>query len=533
MSYQEVARKVLTEAIRTASYIDDEVVMPFTNSEENRQYQISKDIFNSFNDQNIHISQIKFDTTVVDIMDKIKAKLKRSDILVLDWQLEPNTPHEYCKSLDIIKSACSIDNLHFIALYTRENNVAAIKYAICSYFDGIQISDDEKKRLITYIDDSDLETSLKTDGKSLALASEADRQMQGRTMTSVQYREHIRELKSISPSFQEVSSIEMLIKIGYILNDQLIGVGNNKHAYKIGSNYVQIDDLFIVIMQKDTVTPDTIMDTLTSTLVDIKPNFITFLNLEFRNKINNGKIFLNEKFYDIADSTFAYHQKTTKPEEDFIEYLKDFYVLKIHQELDFESSEINTRLQELATTPLETPADEELQMLNAFYNLDSRKKRVQHIEFGDVFDAGNNSYLLCITAHCDCLQSDNIKNNFFFVKGTKTNLKKATEEGDEGFNSFIDDKLIIEWTNKPFTIYVPKNKNNVEAPIDISLNGANAGMKHIGKIKENYAQRIANNAFGHAMRVGISFAKKPKSTEGSKRGVTTPSAPATEAKVAE
>ena len=61
--------------------------------------------------------------------------------------------------------------------------------------------------------------------------------------------------------------------------------------------------------------------------------------------------------------------------------------------------------------------------------------------------------MLCITAHCDCLYSeDKIDNMFYFVKGSKGNLEKALIEGDAGFDSYIVNNNgggeVINWQNK-------------------------------------------------------------------------------------
>jgi len=118
------------------------------------------------------------------------------------------------------------------------------------------------------------------------------------------------------------------------------------------------------------------------------------------------------------------------------------------------------------------------------------------------------SYLLCITPHCDCLRPGKINNYFYFVGGKKIKLSQGLKKGDTGFISYIKTEKgfnCIEWEKPPFTIYIT-NENNILNPIECDLMGQKLTLKHLTWQKENYTQRIANESFSHASRVGIEIA---------------------------
>ena len=119
------------------------------------------------------------------------------------------------------------------------------------------------------------------------------------------------------------------------------------------------------------------------------------------------------------------------------------------------------------------------------------------------------SYLLCITPHCDCLRPSKINNYFYFVGGKEIKPSQALKKGDTEFISFIKTEkglYCIEWEKPPFTIYI-SNINNIINPIECDLMGQKITLKHLTWQKENYTQRIANESFSHASRVGIDLAK--------------------------
>lgn len=82
--------------------------------------------------------------------------------------------------------------------------------------------------------------------------------------------------------------------------------------------------------------------------------------------------------------------------------------------------------------------------------------------------------------------------------------------GDEGFQSFIRDEsgnvICLEWENKPFSIHIETSNLNLLKPVKAKFKNEKIELIYQCTQRENYTQRIANNAFGNAGRVGITFA---------------------------
>ncbi|MGA9188285.1 MAG: hypothetical protein WB014_06905, partial [Methanosarcina sp.] len=57
------------------------------------------------------------------------------------------------------------------------------------------------------------------------------------------------------------------------------------------------------------------------------------------------------------------------------------------------------------------------------------------------------------------------------------------------------------------TIYIPSENNYITKVIESYFSGKEISIKHLTCLNENYTQRIANESFSWANRVGINFAK--------------------------
>ena len=203
--------------------------------------------------------------------------------------------------------------------------------------------------------------------------------------------------------------------------------------------------------------------------------------------------------------------------------------------------------------------------LNTFYNSVTVKSLneidIPNLNFGDIFKDSSDNYYLCITALCDCYYPNKIDHNFYFVNGKEfTDIDLALKLGDTAFLSFLPNGKSVYWGNlenpkKPtikkgemddnshkiavlesellsYTdfLYKPyyvkpkiynvegvKMNNNKLRVWDITFRTLKSGDNHnlnyididyITTLRTDYAQRIANHAFGHPARVGVDFVKK-------------------------
>ena len=257
---------------------------------------------------------------------------------------------------------------------------------------------------------------------------------------------------------------------------------------------------------------------------------MTLVSLEIRSLLRESSGFIGKDADKIPD-TVLYHHKAHK--KSFYDFLTD--ILKSHtfSYFNYKNERLLTMRNDFwdqyydhngIAEKLEQVKQDEAQLLkelanlNVYYNvLHISKEPDEKIKFGDLFlnhsDIGvaDGKFYLCITAHCDCLEpTENIKNNFFFIKGQiNKKHKEVLNNGDSTFCSYVkhgNETIIIEWDQRPIILNIPdsKVKNNIVEATD----GINHKyyLHYKTTLKENYTQRLANFSFPFTIRVGIDFA---------------------------
>ena len=172
--------------------------------------------------------------------------------------------------------------------------------------------------------------------------------------------------------------------------------------------------------------------------------------------------------------------------------------------------------------------EKEYVSMNVFYNSSYIDKTDKTLSFGDVFKCGNE-YYICITALCDCVNPEKIKNSFFFAKGQKIKPTKVLKSAETGFVSFLDEQTAVQWNPnnndndkilsyiKPVCFTIPNNMlsdRKIQAfQLDKTGEKKEFEFHYITTIKQNYAQRIANHTFAYPVRVGVDFVKVTEQNE--------------------
>lgn len=86
---------------------------------------------------------------------------------------------------------------------------------------------------------------------------------------------------------------------------------------------------------------------------------------------------------------------------------------------------------------------------------------------------------------------------------------KLVQDGDSVFCSYIrdaEDIIAVQWNARPVVLKIANNKIEQGQLVGIDGLDSNYTLSYHSTLKENYTQRMANNSFGFAMRVGIDFA---------------------------
>lgn len=543
MNFNNTASQIIENSIISSIYIDDKVVEPFEElTDRNSTYfSVSKGLYTSFRAKNKSIDFYKFELGK-DWRQDTEYILKHRDLLVLDWQLDDNKELKQSDTLEILHEAINTDNLHFISIYTatETRHFTDIFYQIKAYFEiGFNNKAKETfKKLINDIEaegiDSSFINELKGRFKEVALRTENKELLEDlKKIFQDNLKEKVRLFYQCLKAFHPNNIIKQCEIFGYCLNDEQINA-NLKRNYDlnflyIGSDFVLIDHTIVQLTNKSNPKPDEHFDIFTKALLQVCGNPLTLTSLEIRNLLRDSSGFIGKDADSINDAALYYHKSRKQNFFDFILGIWKSHALSFvdhnsnrlltlnevfWKEYENENN-ISEKVNNLTKPENETLFYKELSKLNTYYNsLHLAKIEDEKIRFGDIFICkdGNykNDFFLNITAHCDCEEpSVNIKNNFYFLIGKRSRLDVQLKKKEEGFNSYLklgDEFIAIEWNSRPVVLNVPKNeminytvatKDGIQKDIPLT---------YIGTLKENYAQRMANNSFSFAMRVGIDFA---------------------------
>jgi len=537
MDYQTIANSIIKDSIKSAVFIDENAREFFVpeSKEPSIEEILSVDLYENFKLQGISLTVHKYrkgDETNTDTKNYL---FDDRDLVLLDWKLDDNEGQEYALQMlaDIVKR----EYIHFCAIYTSESNTEEIFDSILSYFSSKNQADYEEMKNNLSAEEESV-TAILTEINTLSryrFNKEERKKILAPLMKDSEKRELLQIIK------QECNiddNICALIQAGIAFSNTPKSNSPNlcPTAISFEQKSIAINNTIITILQKDKANdPENLITRLSNQLTESDQSFTELLGLEMQNILTKNSSFIDANLIKASKEAFIHHRNQYK-EDDMPEYFQEFV-----KDIMLEKAALDLRSHKLTLLDdnfLDSfgdikPDDDELIAMNVFYN-STKLKSDNRVNFGDVFEAKNGDdtdYYICITALCDCLRSGKIDNNFFFAKGkTIKNRDKALKLGDSGFISYVSTNEIVVWTDvsvssdtdnykpkyiKPLTFNI---KNPVfDADNKVILNQLNSkgkivSLKAVYKttIKSNYAQRIANHAFNHPIRVGVDFVKKAK-----------------------
>ena len=153
MTYQEAAKKIIKEHIKTAIYIDENAREPFSSNSTPELFEekLSLELYKDFINHNILFSSYKFDVLKYD--QQKDYLLNGRDFVLLDWKLEGETGEDKALNIisDIIKAKPQIS---FCGVYTKEQPEVVFRNML-SYFSGITDYECEDIKLQLLLEDED------------------------------------------------------------------------------------------------------------------------------------------------------------------------------------------------------------------------------------------------------------------------------------------------------------------------------------------------------------------------------------------
>lgn len=512
-AYHKKATEIIKKSIKSAIFIDEKAPELFQPLDLNvPEHKLCEDLYNAFKQQGISLTLHKFDKNNP---ENDTYLFDKRDLVLLDWKLDGETGEEY--SLKLLAEAVKRKHIHFCCIYTSESSIDKVLKNILSYFSGF--SKEDYENLTLDLDGADIKPIL-SDLETISLnRNDKNRIKEIKKRLHLSHKDLMKgkdscKLIQIWAAFSNYYQAEHALPCPEFVDSE-------KHI-------VIIENTIIIILKKHyDKDPSNLIDKITETVVALDRNFTHLLGLEMQHLISSKGSFIDKNLIEVSRNTLLNHRKQS--EDTFNDLIKNILFEHLKHGLRFDSIDLlNEAILEELSTDLQPPDQTEFLKLNTFYNASQMNKSGPFLNFGDIFFAGKD-YYICITALCDCLRPEKIGGLFYFAKGTKmTNKKLALQLGDEAFISFIPNNEIITWTEinsgqddvekykpiyiKPLQVKIINNiiENNELNTYQISKDGqtiVTSKWTYVTTIKQNYAQRIANHAFAHPVRIGVDFAK--------------------------
>lgn len=518
MNYIETAKNIVKESIKSAVFIDENAREPFEEltQKPTEEQTRSVELYNNFQKAGISLSIFKYQ---VDKYQEQKEYLfSGRDLVLLDWQLEGNGGGEE-KALEILAEIIlNQKHIHFCSIYTSQNKENVLE-SILSYFS--ETSRDEYDEIKIDLNDVEEEiTSLQSELKSLSFYR-FDRAKRSDILSSIvnTHKPLTDRIKSQFPSIDFQSS---LFKCGFAFNGNAKSIEKLPCPSSINKDrcVLIIQNTVILILNKIENNPQALIDYLSEQIALYEWGIMQLLGLELQNKMRHEESFVTSDVLQVSKKALGYH-KHFHP-FDFENFLKNVW---IEQNALFIRNKKLSLVDTIEDVEQPDNLQNEMAIMNVFYN-STTILNDKELSFGDVFKL-DNEYFICITALCDCLRPEKINNSYYFAKGFILKLEEALKIGDTGFVSFLDKNTAVRWDTpstknntslayiKPHNFYIPNNKitdkklevYNIEKR-DEEVKAYQNEWEYITTIKQNYAQRIANQAFTYPVRVGVDFVKQ-------------------------
>lgn len=572
MSYPEIALSIVKSHIKSAIFIDEKARPFYSSEDDNGAYEsnLSKSLYDNFKLNGISLSVHKFVSGDENKVDLKKYLFEGRDLVLLDWNLDGEEGSNY--SLKMLTDVISKNNIHFCAIYTSNPRIDFVYENLHCYFSGkdetyflevenkLTAYEDFLNPILAEFDIFKKETigklipKLKTNDSGINLVE---------VVTEATKESNIFEALKLSKfalnKLYHKSNTELL-KPSIISPESNSLVLDNTLITIIQKNKEEEAD----------VDSSSLIERFSKQISLNKESFTQLLGFEMQSVFSQNSSFIDSNLLKISREALLAHRKSIllKDNSDlpFKHLIKDLLIE--HASMSLRAAKLTLLEKDFldAETQLitESPSDDALFHMNVFYNSIESKSLVKSLNFGDVFVDDKHNYYICITALCDCYRPSKIQNNFYFAKGNPIKPELALKMGDSAFISFLPNGKVVSWINlerdeselilkennstgsdeletvkkellnsilekeyfeqfiykpvyiKPYLFHVTENEildnkieiTRIETLEHLQMDFDFKSLEYVTTIRPNYAQRIANHAFGHPVRVGVDFVKK-------------------------
>lgn len=514
MTYEETASVIINRAINSVVFIDENAKEPYSQTETIESERCVA-LYNLFRKNGMSLSVYQYDEKTYD--DEKNYLFQNRDLVLLDWKLEGDEGTGE-KSLEVLSEIVSNrQHIHFCVIYTSETNKNSVFQNILSFFSGS--CRDEYKLLKDCLADEEDEISKIEPLLLELLACQLDRDRAKNVMGSL-CKNNQQLVDRIQKEYGGDRKMA-LIKCGIAFANLITSKSKEPIPSSIDSSTytLNINNTIIAILNKNEINTNDVLQKFVDNIANYKWGVMQLLGLEIRNIVKTKEAFVSNSVLQVTKDSLGYHKQIHI--EDFDSFLKN--VMLEQENLTLRSEKLSL-VEAIDVKPYNDALNPEYVSMNIFYN-STYIAGDKLLSFGDVFKYGQN-YFICITALCDCIRPEKRKNMFYFAMGESIKVGNALLIGDEGFISYIGADECIKWNTNidsginsptyiiPLSYCVPDNriqngKLNIERfnYCDDKFVVENCLFEYKTTIKQNYAQRIANHAFTHPVRVGVDFVK--------------------------
>lgn len=524
---KEILEKIVKKSIRNVLCVDDGILEPYEGNKDNElSLEFSKELYRGISDNCcccVTMMQYSKDTYEVDLEKRLVDK----DMLVLDWELDEMNNN--VMPLNVIYQALE-KNIPYVCIYTNSSNLMEICNLIEMYFSGHskqEVNDIvecwESEGILKDIFFDDLNSMKEDKNKFSVLMHKVEEYCPEIDKKKCNYKDR----RLWMPLYLKWN--------GYLLPEK------EKTKYKAvriadGENILNIQGRLIFVFSKkhknqeikDSISPEAIIPTIAKYITCNPNSIMDCIWLYFSNRYTEAVGMRSQYFNDISYTGFLHHigGMLTSGDDTLEIFLKELFNDELLDIMNSQKIDIPEEIISKVKKDYEcgTNSDnnlKELVKINERMTINKRYSSFEHtIDFGDVFYCENTDsnlckYWLCITAKCDCARPERkIQNNYIFIGGKKVSDKYALKNAEQGFFSFIntterdeENPICIEWCKKINSIFVQDNLVNLHTTISGNLRGQERKFTYLGSVKENFAQRMANEAYSYGNRVGVSLVK--------------------------
>lgn len=546
--------EIVSNAINTAICIDDEYKEPYGTCGKDLESPMK--LYNSFRKEgecNLDIYTYK---GYEDFESAKYFLLGHKDLMILDWELSPNSSIKYLDSLKVLEAAINDNNIRFVAIYTQSPDLENIALTVYSYFINILVGAENDAiygKLYSKVaeffsenlfdcDEDDIVDYLDSNLPGFTLNGEHRNELTKKIRKDIgeKIQDKRKEFCSLIIGLIEELEFESLEDLFvwyecYKHNNTIANIKQDIYSVKpINGTSIFINNTAVIIMSKKCseideekgIEPNRVFEVIQETIAKI-PNARSFLfSMRLKEVLSHEMAIIGKGLGGIDEQALMHHTKTYKENNDLDSFLEYITMCMTGQIVD--SIKENINIDEIKDLFLEEipfiATDAQLAALNKFMTFTDKTKLtdyMHHIKTGDIFElqvplydkGGKKEFLICITQSCDCLRPDTkIFYNYAFAYGLGVEMKTALKNVEKKCYSFISETIAIEWCDIFFTIHIEKQSCfDINKNIIVFLNnGRNNELKYLGNQKSIYTQRVINNTFNKALRMGVDLPNKAK-----------------------